>query len=89
MTITPIEALMLENPPEAWDIRGPIARYDKALFLAMAAPGESINGKSILEELEKHHASTVEIATLPGGHNLHRTQFEAFTNALGDFLART
>jgi pimeloyl-ACP methyl ester carboxylesterase len=90
MTITPIEALMLENPPEAWDLRGPIARYDKALFLAMAAPGESINDAATVEELERNHASTVDIVTFPGaGHNLHRTKFEDFAKALDDFLLRT
>lgn len=90
MTISPIEALMLENPPEAWDLRGPIERYDKALLLAMAAPGESINDAATLAEIEAKHASGVEIVTFPGaGHNVHRTKFEDFARCLDDFLART
>lgn len=90
MTITPIEALMLENPPEAWDLRKAIASYDKALLLTMASPGESINDRATLEDVEKHHASTVEIVSFPGaGHNLHRTAFDAFTRALDAWLERT
>ena len=90
MTITPIEALMLENPPEVWDLRNPIANYDKALLLAMAAKGESINETSTLEDLERRHASSVEIVSFPGaGHNLHRTAFDRFETALDDWLART
>ena len=90
MTITPIEALMLENPVEAWDLRGPIARYDKSLLLAMAAPGESINDKATLAEIEAKHAPTVEIVSFPGaGHNLHRTKFDDFVRALDEFLAKT
>ncbi|HTX58801.1 MAG TPA: alpha/beta hydrolase [Verrucomicrobiae bacterium] len=90
MTISPIEALMLENPPELWDLREQIAHYDKPLFLAMAARGEGINDAATLDALERNHASTVEIATFPGaGHNLHRTAFEAFAEALDAWLART
>ena len=41
MTISPIEALMSENPPEAWDLRHFIANYDKPLWLAMANPAKA------------------------------------------------
>lgn len=90
MTIMPIEALMLENPPEAWDLRDAIARYDKSLLLAMAARGESINDAATLEEIERRHAGGVEIASFPGaGHNIQRTAFDAFAKTLDDWLART
>lgn len=89
MTVTPIEALMFENPPESWDLRRSLERYDKPLWLAMAAPGEGINEIATVEEVEHHHAPVVEIATFTGGHNLHRTNFDAFTGALDAFLART
>ena len=90
MTADPIEALMLENPPEAWDLRKSIAHYDKALLLAMAAVGESINEEATLAAIHQDHAASVEIVTFPGaGHNLHRTQFERFTAALDGWLERT
>jgi pimeloyl-ACP methyl ester carboxylesterase len=90
MSISPIEALMFENPPEAWDLRKFVATYDKPLWLAMAAPGEGINEAATLEEIAQNHSPTVEISTFPkAGHNLHRTNFEAFAAGLDDFLART
>jgi pimeloyl-ACP methyl ester carboxylesterase len=89
MTISPIEALMLENPPEAWDLRNFIATYDKPLWLAMAEPGEGINENATLEEIQANHAATVEVETFAGGHNLHRTNFAALVKRFDDFLART
>jgi pimeloyl-ACP methyl ester carboxylesterase len=89
MTISPIEALMFENPPEAWDLRGFIARYDKPLWLAMAQRGEGINDAATVEDVERDHSSTVEIETFAGGHNLHRTNFETFATAFDAFLSRT
>jgi pimeloyl-ACP methyl ester carboxylesterase len=89
MSIGPIEALMLENPPEAWDLRKAIAHYDKPLWLAMAEHGEGINETATLEEIERNHASTVEIETFTGGHNLHRTNFEILAKQLDAFLERT
>ncbi len=90
MTVAPIEGLQRDTARKEWDLLPSIAHYDKALFLAMAARGESINDDEALEAIERHRASTVEIATFPGaGHNLHRTQFDAFAAALDDFLART
>jgi pimeloyl-ACP methyl ester carboxylesterase len=89
MTISPIEALMLENPPESWDLRNFIAGYDKPLFLAMAQPGEGINENATLEEIQTKHSPSVEIEMLPGGHNLHRTNFDELAKRLDEFLART
>jgi len=89
MTIAPIEGLMTENPPESWDLRHAIANYDKPLWLAMAAPNEGINETASLEEIQANHAAPVEIETFPGGHNLHRTNFETLAKGFDEFLART
>ncbi len=90
MTPDPIEGLMRENPATSWDLRSSIAQYDKALWLAMAALGESINDDATLEEIERHHAPTVEIAVFPGaGHNIHRTAFDAMMKSLDQWMART
>jgi pimeloyl-ACP methyl ester carboxylesterase len=89
MTTAPIEGLQRENPPASWDLRRTVARYSKPLFLAIAARGESINDDTTLEEVERNHAQSVEIAVFPGaGHNLHRTAFDQFTDALDAWLAR-
>ncbi len=87
MTVAPIEGLWRENPPEHWDLRGTIARYDKPLLLALAAPGESINDDATLCDVERDHAPRVEIVTFPGaGHNLHRVAFDNFVKALSNWL---
>jgi pimeloyl-ACP methyl ester carboxylesterase len=89
MAIAPIEGLMLENPANAWDLRGAIAGYNKPLLLAMAAPGEGINDTTTLEEISRNHAPSVEIVTFPGaGHNVHRTDFDSFARRFADFLAQ-
>ncbi|MGA8534433.1 MAG: alpha/beta hydrolase [Candidatus Tumulicola sp.] len=89
MTTTPIEGLMRENPPHAWDLRATIGGYEKPLFLALAAAGESINDAATLADVQRTHAPSAEIVTFPGaGHNLHRTAFDAFAGALDDFLTR-
>jgi pimeloyl-ACP methyl ester carboxylesterase len=88
MTIAPIEGLLRENPPEAWDLRNTIAHYPKPLWLAMAAAGESINDDAVLAEVEAHHPRNVTIEFFPGaGHNLHRTAFDRFAHALDAWLS--
>jgi pimeloyl-ACP methyl ester carboxylesterase len=90
MTPDPIEGLMRENPPTSWDLRPTIAIYDKPLWLAMAAPGESINDDETLAEIVERHSSNVDIETFPGaGHNVHRTAFETMVKSLDDWMART
>jgi len=89
MTIAPIEGLQAENPPETWDLRAAIAAYDKPLWLGLAERGEGINDEETLDDIDVLHSATVEIATIEGGHNLHRTNFEAFIESLEGFLART
>jgi esterase len=89
MTPEPIAGLMRENPPSAWDLRSAIARFDQPLLLAMAARGEGINDDATLEAIVREHGPAVEIVTFPGGgHNLHRTAFDAFAQTLDDFLSR-
>lgn len=90
MTPDPIEGLMRENPAASWDLRPSIAQYDKPLWLAMAAVGESINDDATLEEIERHHSPNVEIAVFPGaGHNIHRTTFDAMAKSLDQWMERT
>lgn len=90
MTPDPIEGLMRENPPTSWDMRPAIASYDKPLWLAMAAPGESINDDETLAEIVERHSSTVDIETFPGaGHNVHRTAFEVMAKSLDAWMERT
>jgi pimeloyl-ACP methyl ester carboxylesterase len=90
MTVAPIEGLMRENPPHLWDVRAAIARFDKPLLLALAAPGESINDAASLADVERNHPPNVEIVTFLGaGHNVHRTAFDAFARTVDDFLERS
>jgi pimeloyl-ACP methyl ester carboxylesterase len=87
MTTLPIENLRDANPPPAWDLRPTIERYEKPLLLAFAHRGESINDDRTLDEIERVASATVRLAFLGGGHNLHRTEFEAFAEALDSWLA--
>lgn len=90
MTPEPIEGLMRENPAASWDLRASIARYDKPLWLAMAAAGQSINDDAWLEDVERRHSSNVDIAVFPGaGHNVHRTAFDAMVKSLDQWMERT
>jgi pimeloyl-ACP methyl ester carboxylesterase len=87
MTTAPIEGLMRDNPPQTWDLRSAIATYGKPLFLALAAPGESINDEATLVEVERRHAAGVTIAVFPSaGHNLFRTAFDLFVQRLDEWL---
>jgi pimeloyl-ACP methyl ester carboxylesterase len=87
MTPAPIEGLWKENPPENWDLRDTIERYEKPLLLALAVPGESINDEATLAEIERTHPVNVRIAFFPGaGHNVHRTEFKAFARVLDNWL---
>ncbi|HTU82327.1 MAG TPA: alpha/beta hydrolase [Candidatus Acidoferrales bacterium] len=89
MTVAPIEGLLSENPRANWDLLPSIERYDKPLLLAMAAEGESINDDAALLALRTRIPPLVEVVTFPGaGHNLHRTQFDAFAEVLDRFLNR-
>ena len=87
MTVAPIQGLWRENPPEAWDLRESVARYDKPLLLALAASGQSINDDTVLDELRATASANVEIETFAdAGHNLHRTHFDRFAGRLDRWL---
>ncbi len=87
MTTRPIEGLRDENNPTDWDLRSDIARYRKPLLLAMAERDGSIVPESVIDYVESHHPPNVQIERFEGqGHNLHRTDFEAFATVLDKFL---
>lgn len=87
MTSRPIERLRDENPGAQWDLRSIVERYERPLLLAFAKRGESINADCTLDEMERKAPRNVSLAFLPGGHNLHRTEFEAFVTTLESWLA--
>lgn len=87
MTVAPIEGLRRENTRVDWDLRDAIATYDRPLWLALADPEQSINDPETLDEVTARHSKFVEITTFSGqGHNLHRTDFDAFAPELSRFL---
>jgi pimeloyl-ACP methyl ester carboxylesterase len=87
MTTAPIEGLMRANPPASWDLREAVARFDKPLLLAMAAPGEGIGDAETVEGIARTRLPNVEFVAFPNaGHNLHRTAFDAFAPCLDEFL---
>lgn len=90
MTAEPIERLRDENPPEAWDLRRDLEEYPKPLLLAMADASESIVPIEDLRYVRERGGPNVSIRVFEGqGHNLHRTEFERFTQELDTFLDRT
>jgi pimeloyl-ACP methyl ester carboxylesterase len=89
MTVEPIARLMRENPPAGWDLRPAIAAFPKPLLLAMADAGEGINDDAAVETVARERSRLVELRSFPrAGHNLHRTDFDAFASAFDEFLAR-
>jgi pimeloyl-ACP methyl ester carboxylesterase len=87
MTIAPIAALRDDNRDGRWDLRAEIAAYPKRLLLVMAGREASIVPESVLDEVAAHHSASVRIVTLEDqGHNLYRTAFDRFTQALDEFL---
>jgi pimeloyl-ACP methyl ester carboxylesterase len=87
MRVEAIEGIMRENPPETWDLRPEIARYDKPLLLAMAAGDEGINDPAVIDDVIERHGPGVQIESFPGlGHNLHVTGFDRFAASLDAFL---
>jgi pimeloyl-ACP methyl ester carboxylesterase len=87
MTVVPIAGLQRENSPEDWDLRDEIARYDRPLWLALPDREGSINDPATLDEVAARHSPCVSITEFPGqGHNLHRTDFDAFAHEIVRFL---
>jgi pimeloyl-ACP methyl ester carboxylesterase len=88
MTVAPIEGLRRENTPDDWDLRDEIARYDRPLLLALPDRENGINASGTLDDIVVRRRQHVSIVTFPGqGHNLHRTDFDAFARELSRFLA--
>lgn len=89
MTLTPIERLRDENPPESWDLRGDLEAYPKPLLLAMAGAEESIVPIEDLKIVRDRGGPNVAIRVFEDqGHNLHRTAFERFVQEFETFLDR-
>lgn len=89
MTLTPIERLRDENPPEAWDLRGDLEAYPKPLLLAMARGEESIVTMDDLKSVRDRGGPNLAIRVFQDeGHNLHRTAFERFTQEVDKFVER-
>ena len=89
MTITPIERLRDENPPEAWDLRGDLEAYPKPLLLLMAGAQESIVPVEDLKIVRDRGGPNVAIRVFEDqGHNLHRTAFDRFVQEFDRFLER-
>lgn len=88
MTTAPIQALRDENP--TWDILPTLARYDRPLMLAMAAPNEGVLDAARYAELHRALVPAIRYVEFPGaGHSLHRGSFGEFTAALNVFLEAT
>lgn len=87
MTADPIARLCSENAGGNWDLRQEIATYGKPLLLAMACAEESIVPAEVVDEVQGNHSANVRIETFHDqGHNLYRTDFEAFALTLDRFL---
>lgn len=87
MTSEPIRRLRDENPPESWNLRNALTAYPKPLLLAMADGEQSISPPEDLEYVRARGGPNVTIRVFQGqGHNLHRTDFEHFAQAVEDFL---
>ena len=89
MTVTPIERLRDDNPPESWDLRADLEAYPKPLLLAMAEAQGSIVRIEDLKLIREAGGPNVSIRVFEDqGHNLHRTAFERFVREVDTFLER-
>jgi pimeloyl-ACP methyl ester carboxylesterase len=89
MTVTPIERLRDENPPESWDLRADLEAYSKPLLLLMAGPADSIVPIEDLKFVRDHGGANIAMRVFEDqGHNLHRTAFERFVQEVDRFLER-
>jgi pimeloyl-ACP methyl ester carboxylesterase len=88
MSLEPIERLGSENHADegGWDLRDEIANYPKPL-LVFAGGADSVISPADLHALEKRLGDNARIVVVAdGGHNLHRTHFDAFVADLEAFL---
>jgi pimeloyl-ACP methyl ester carboxylesterase len=88
MALETIERLGSENRVDdgQWDLRARIAGYPIPLLLFLAGR-DSVVIDDDKRWLEKHLGPSARIVEVPdGGHNLHRTHFEAFVNDVEVFF---
>lgn len=87
MNVTTLEALGRENDVDggAWDLRERIAAYPLPLLI-LAAGIESVMSEADLAFVRERGGPNVRIRTFPNdGHNLHRTAFDEFADAVASF----
>lgn len=90
MTALPIAGLRDQNRLVDWDLRPDIATYRKPLLLAMAGRDGSIVPEPVIDYVADHHPENVQIEIFEDqGHNLYRTDFDAFANVMDRFLQST
>jgi len=88
MSLEPLERLGSENHADdgGWDLRSQIAGYPKPLLL-FAAGRDSVIPAADLATLGKNLGGNARVAVFPeSGHNLHRTDFDAFVAEVEAFL---
>jgi pimeloyl-ACP methyl ester carboxylesterase len=89
MSLGPLEELGRENHVDegGWDLRGLLVAYPVPLLLALAGV-ESVVSADDLAFVRERGGTDVTIRIFAGeGHNLHRTAFDEFADAVGAFLA--
>jgi pimeloyl-ACP methyl ester carboxylesterase len=89
MSPTPIERLGRENRVDegGWDLRALVAAYPHRLLLLVAGPEDSVIRPEDLAALRRAGNPRIEIQEFPEeGHNLHRTAFPAFRDAVLRFF---
>ena len=87
MSIASLEGLGRENRVDAgaWDLRERLAGYPRPL-LVLAAGIDSVMTAQDLEFLRERGGGNVRIRVFPNdGHNLHRTAFDEFADAVASF----
>ncbi len=90
MSIEPLEALGRENRADdgAWDLRGLLVAYPVPLLLALAGE-ESVVSAEDLAFVRECGGPKVTARIFEGeGHNLHRSAFDEFAQAVEEFLSR-
>lgn len=84
-----IERLGSDNRVDegGWDLRGLVVGYPKPLLMLVAGPDDSVITARDLQAVRERGGSNVQVRIFPNeGHNLHRTAFAEFAQAVEDFL---
>jgi pimeloyl-ACP methyl ester carboxylesterase len=73
-----------------WDLRDAVADYPKPLLILAAGPSDSVMSPEDLAYMQAHGGANVGLVVFEDqGHNLHRTAFERYLEAVKAFLAQT